>query len=70
MATAGAGNNGDGTRKQRQQWVQTTINQKAAAISAETAIVAALTVAKAATDAAAAGGTQRGGGDKMKGVHE
>jgi hypothetical protein len=38
VATAGAGKNGGSRRKQRQQRGQTTINQKAAAIAAGTAI--------------------------------
>ena len=69
MTTVGAGKNGGGRQKQRQWRGQTPINQKAATIAAETAIVvataatetaaaetataAAPTVAKAATDTAA-----------------
>ena len=58
MATAGAGKNGGGRQKLRQQRGQTTINQKAAAISAETAIVAAAETAatETATAETAAGG--------------
>ena len=57
MATAGAGKNGSGRRKQRQWRGQTTINQKAAAIAAEMATVAAArtaAAAKASTETAAA----------------
>jgi len=70
VTTAWAGKNGGGRRIQRQWQGQTTIDQKAAKIAAETAIVAAMvamemaaaetaaaaapTVAKSATDAAAA----------------
>jgi hypothetical protein len=60
----GAGKNGGGRRKQRQQRGQTTINQKAAAIAAETAIVAAAETAGTETAAAetAVAETAVGGG--------
>jgi hypothetical protein len=60
VATAGAGKNGGGRRKQRQQRGQTKINQKAAAIAAETAIVAAAEMA--ATETAVAETAAGGGG--------
>ena len=65
VATAGAGKNGGGRWKQRQQWGQTTINQKAAAISAETAIVVAAETA--ATETAAAETAAGGGGGAYSG---
>jgi hypothetical protein len=61
----GAGKNGGGRRTQRQQRGQTTINQKAAAIAAETAIVAAAETAGTELAAAetAAAETAVGDGD-------
>jgi hypothetical protein len=67
VATAEVGKNGGGRPKQRQQRGQTTINQKAAAIAAETAIVVAAETAvteRVAAETAVDGG---GGADSGRG---